>query len=83
MRHDKEKSGLNCRRGERTRRRSKVVSLSDWQSQGRECTEESFANELPAMSVPQKKVALIQYILSDGITDQEIDKLLIAAARRR
>jgi hypothetical protein len=34
------------------------------------------AREMPAMSVPQKKVALIYYILSGDITDQQLDRMV-------
>jgi hypothetical protein len=74
-------------------RRSKVVSISAWQNPSRPEASDGQArdaisagglrlsvDEAPLMSVPQKKVALIYYILSGDITDQELDLMVGAVA---
>jgi hypothetical protein len=97
MSNDKKKSGTKQGPAAQSRRhvgkRSKVVSISEWQNPGRRKSPDGEAtdtittrclrlsvDEAPLMSVPQKKVALIYYILSGDITDQELDRMVGAVA---
>jgi hypothetical protein len=101
MINEEKKAGIKRGRGGQSRRRSgkrsKVVSLLEWQERARpgakagdperqhavhgDGPEEQevtcfSAGEISVLSTPQKQLALIYYIISNRITDREIDALV-------